>query len=319
MIGSEYLHGMDAFSSIESSEKQYSAVQPKGNNRGKDVKKSKRSLILFWAFSILVLLTVTSMPVSAVIDWSDDFNDGNYDGWTVTRGSFTISGPPTCSLTGLTSLNEIQYPSSRSNGTWFFDLYENSTHENGLEVLFTATGNDQTEFEGYSIHVRYGGFHDITLFRWNYSDLWEASVKFPLEDYETPESYSGWFRYRITRTATGDIYVNRNGELIISSTFASNEWQFASPNNHSDKVVFRCEAGDALDNFYVGTYMETPTPSTCTGTVTTSTTTSTAITSTTTTETDTTGGMPSDPLLLVATAIGIGILIIVAVVYKIRK
>ncbi|MFX1369024.1 MAG: hypothetical protein ACFFAY_10525, partial [Promethearchaeota archaeon] len=108
------------------------------------MKKNRRICIILGAISILLLLTVASVPVSAVIDWSDDFNDGNYDGWAVTQGSFSVTGPPNCSLTGLTSLNEIQHPSSRSNGTWFFDLCENSTHENGLEVLFTATGNDQT-------------------------------------------------------------------------------------------------------------------------------------------------------------------------------
>ena len=47
----------------------------------------KRTKICIYVFLLLLVplnpLLYTSLPVSAAVVWSDDFDDGNYDGWTI--------------------------------------------------------------------------------------------------------------------------------------------------------------------------------------------------------------------------------------------
>jgi hypothetical protein len=52
------------------------------------VRISVRGLIICLILVILVS-TIGPMPVSADVLWSDDFNDGNYDGWTIHGYNFT--------------------------------------------------------------------------------------------------------------------------------------------------------------------------------------------------------------------------------------
>ena len=52
-----------------------------------------------FTLTFLLLIGIFSTPVSAAVVWSDDFNDGNYDGWTILEGTFDTTISPKYSLT----------------------------------------------------------------------------------------------------------------------------------------------------------------------------------------------------------------------------
>jgi hypothetical protein len=58
------------------------------------------------------------------LDWSDDFDDGNYDGWTVFDGAYAVTdGKLTVTAYGAGNGHPfIQHPSNSSFGNWSFDV-----------------------------------------------------------------------------------------------------------------------------------------------------------------------------------------------------
>ena len=83
----------------------------------------KKRLVILGLIAVLLCGTVLSNLVSASeFDWSDNFDDGNYDGWTVIQGGFgvtdgvlvgTANGPGDASCS-------IYHESNVSMGTWSF-------------------------------------------------------------------------------------------------------------------------------------------------------------------------------------------------------
>jgi hypothetical protein len=65
--------------------------------------------------------------------WSDDFDDGNYDGWTVINGTFTVEDGALKAGPG--NYNTITIPSYNSYGTWSFDLLPTSL----VDIIFVGT------------------------------------------------------------------------------------------------------------------------------------------------------------------------------------
>ena len=52
------------------------------------MKSSTLNVVTIVALTFLLLIGIFSAPVSAAVVWSDDFSDGNYDGWTILEGTF---------------------------------------------------------------------------------------------------------------------------------------------------------------------------------------------------------------------------------------
>ncbi|NHI84120.1 MAG: hypothetical protein EAX81_07440 [Candidatus Thorarchaeota archaeon] len=68
----------------------------------------------------------------AAIEWSDDFEDGNYDEWTVNRGGYSATDGV---MRGTySSFNWAHHSSTTALGTWSFDFYFRGT--NGMSVWF---------------------------------------------------------------------------------------------------------------------------------------------------------------------------------------
>lgn len=85
---------------------------------------NKRSQPTILTLAILILLCSFFMgPITcdAAILWSDDFDDGNYDGWTVALGNYSISDN-TLHADG-EGWNRIIHSSTVARGTWSLDLY----------------------------------------------------------------------------------------------------------------------------------------------------------------------------------------------------
>ncbi|MGD2072847.1 MAG: hypothetical protein PVG65_05100, partial [Candidatus Thorarchaeota archaeon] len=91
------------------------------------MKISNKIIWLRTLIALTVLLIYAYQPIlcNAAEVWSDDFDDGNSDGWNISSGDFTcangyletteVAAPSTGSL--------IYHESSIQHGTWSFDAY----------------------------------------------------------------------------------------------------------------------------------------------------------------------------------------------------
>jgi len=134
--------------------------------------------------------------------WSDNFDDGNYDGWTVQNGTFTVEDGVL--KTGPGNLNIISCQSyGPSSGTWSFDLLAT-----GWTVVYFV-GNSQQDL----VIVFTGQYYYVE--RINVVDNSYSSAKFP-------GKASAWQHLNITRNLDGRICVYSNGTLVadyVDSTY----------------------------------------------------------------------------------------------------
>ncbi len=283
------------------------------------MKVKNLNIITISALVFLLVIGAFSTPVSAAVAWSDDFSDGNYDGWTILEGSFDTPISPKYSLTCYPAgLSMIYHPSTQFNGNWLFELYEDGTAESDIEVLFMATGTTFEDFEGYSLHLRYWeSDYDIALHRWNYSSIFDTSMKWTLAQYDIWTSGltlpdPDWHWYNITRDLDGNFIISRDDIEIISTSPEVEEIEFDGPNNTSDKFVVKAEEYASIDTIVVGTDLP---PITTDTTSTTDTTTSTTTSNTTTTNST----QPDLTSLLPIIGIGGAAVTVVVVVIILKK
>lgn len=278
-------------------------------------KYSKHLLITGLVF--LMLIGAFSTTASAAVVWSDDFIDGNYNGWTILEGGFEPPISPKYSLTGTTSLNMIYHPSSQVHGNWLFELYEDAISGNFIEIIFIATGTTQDDFEGYSVRLRYSSeAYDMQLNRWNYSSVFEKSARMSLGQEliwtdADPIPDPAWHIYNVTRSVNGHITVSRDDEILLTSNPALTEWEYDGINNNCDKFVVRAENDASFDTIIVGTDLPP---------LTTETTTTTTSTNTNTTTTTSTIGTTSDlGQFLQLVVIGGGAVVLIVVIVIVMK
>ena len=84
----------------------------------------------------LLLLTITPLvfsptPVSAAITWSDDFNDGNYDGWTI-KGLYGPIDGESISWSDTAGKAEIVNDELRFTGQQLFRNFTYAVHESSV-------------------------------------------------------------------------------------------------------------------------------------------------------------------------------------------
>ena len=260
-------------------------------------------------------MTSSVAPVQAsTIDFIDNFNDSDYSGWTVLEGAFSVDESPEKRLVGMNGANLIAHPSTRTNGTWLFEMYENSTTESDVEMMFMTQGTTLEEIEGYSLKVRYHDpYNYVNLCRRNYSSNYNRSVNWALEQYRPEDDYAGWFTYNITRTENGDIYVTRNGELVIDAFYDEYEtYWFDAPIAVSDNILFLCLLGGALDNVIVGEDIDLSVITSTTSTDTTETTGSTATTSSTPTQEDI-------PQIMIIAGVSVTLIVIIIFIMVLKR
>ena len=77
----------------------------------------------YYKFGFLALLFIclysSLIVVQAEVVWSDDFDDGDYDGWEVKRGNWSADN----GFLRVLKDGDIYRPSTTSVGTWSFDVY----------------------------------------------------------------------------------------------------------------------------------------------------------------------------------------------------
>ena len=230
------------------------------------VSSKRKWMLVFIAFGIAILLSnphVIPPPCAAAVEWFDDFNDGNYDGWTiwalnstghspylpVTGGSFDPDDGALRANGTNVEWNIANYPSSVAYGTWSFDLDIVNTWRH--EFLISFFSYETTPMDGYpgqcydlvilTEFLSTGSF-DVALVHRN--DLSYYSL-----GRTTVNGFPGWYHFDVTRDTNGQfyVYVNTTYDPIIANI----DDAFTTCNTFEFIAPFGPDFGPAIDNIVV--------------------------------------------------------------------
>jgi hypothetical protein len=155
-------------------------------------------------------------------NWSDDFNDGNFDDWTVTRGEFSVSSN---TLKGVTSTwNHIEHNSTTTVGTWSFDynMYGGpdgiwQEADGGLVIWLIANGHHSVDpSQGASGYFIYFHPHDDAIELW--MDPGDDGYNRVLIGSWSPPDFIKWWHVDVTRDSEGLFTVYLDGVSRIQGT-----------------------------------------------------------------------------------------------------
>ena len=269
----------------------------------------KSQLLKITGLFIGLVFVFSLLPqTAATVVWEDNFDDGNYNGWTVTEGGYEVidSNYLRTSFPEGAHHCRIWHSSDQVVGTWSFDIRPSAFQ---CEVLFMANGTDPPEdYDGYGIKLtedyislikRKGSWDggDTTL---AYSSIGDTESK--------------WTHIDVTCDDTGEfnVYVNATSNSAIPIINAV-DTEFS----YSERFVLDCHwALSSFDNITVDNeILITPIPTTTSEPTTTTTPTD---TSPTTTDGGTTPPPISTTLLIIGAGVG-GVVIIAAVVCMRRR
>lgn len=208
-------------------------------------------------------------------DWSDDFEDGDYDGWTITgydfRPFYTDMVTPPLPIPGNYSATDkallsigprvpglagvASHPSTIAYGTWSFDIHITGETEEHFYVYFTTDDWDDYPLhinsydiaivlqpgQAWSWELEEGAQSGFVLVKRNGAALeggWQG-----LGSYSLYEELYGVYHVDITRDQMGNFKVYIDGDLVIEAT----------DTEHTTSTWFRFtgEPGPAIDNVVV--------------------------------------------------------------------
>ena len=97
----------------------------------------KRDIKILALIIGLVFLFCLFPSSSATVVWSDDFSDGDHNGWTITMGNWAVTDQRLEAIAP--NGQRIWHSSTQVTGTWSFDYYHTSSiSTGGCHVLFMA-------------------------------------------------------------------------------------------------------------------------------------------------------------------------------------
>ncbi|MGY5881812.1 MAG: hypothetical protein RTV31_16295 [Candidatus Thorarchaeota archaeon] len=169
-----------------------------------------------------IALPVEKQYLEATIVWSDDFNDGNMDGWYTHEVSgqpanFSVIDGVVYSHHGDELLNVAIHENSVAYGTWIFDVYINRLA--GIEFVETAEFGTNYTQDGYEIVFATEPFDGISPTSIQLHELYAISST--TWGYNRLDYYKmnpiGWHRIEITRDNTGYICVYLNSTPVLEA------------------------------------------------------------------------------------------------------
>ena len=268
-------------------------------------KISQKRFLLRASTALVMMLIFAFQPVlcSAATVWSDNFDDGNYDGWTVVDGSFSAS-EYMLEATG-DYPNNIYYNSSVIWGTWSFDVLIVTAPSmytlvilNGLE--FAWWGDTYGSGPSKGIILRFQR-DSLTLHKYTGGDLGVS-----MGSYNHDSDFDGGMHIDITINSDGKAFVYLDEEEVIESLNMGN---FET----SEYFHLMIPQGIAFDNITVSDTIDFPTETTTTTTPTPTTSEST----TTTSPTPTNGGIDTTMMLLIGGGLA-AVVIVLLIVWKVK-
>ena len=141
----------------------------------------------------LGLLVMLIPETSAAVVFADDFDDGNYDGWTVEAGSWEVVDGSLDADTGygMSVPCKIWHNSSTAVGTWSFSIFHDAfTYGETFHYLYMNFMMNGTS--GYGIRITHSG--SIYLVRM------DDDTPYPLTFIINEDIIYTWTHFTITRS-----------------------------------------------------------------------------------------------------------------------
>lgn len=260
--------------------------------------RKQRQVVLIGLIGLLMMMALPVEVAAAVTNWSDDFSDNNYDGWTVNEGTFDASSGM-LTATGYAPGNAfggIDHQSNTSMGTWSFDLHiveETVVPPTHLWICFMRAERG-TAFAGDFYALELAGVY-LYLYKGVGTEVGSYNMGYLL----------GYHSIRIERNTTdvNAFYVYHNDVLAIDdfTLVVPNDWGYFS---------FHSTLGSSIDNITVTEFTDGGTTPTDEPTTTTS--------EPSTTPTGTPEPLDTTMILIIAGG-GVAVVVIVAIVVKMRS
>jgi len=177
-------------------------------------------LVIFSIFLLTVLAFAPDLGLAAEV-WSDDFEDGNLDGWTENLNCIVSGGR----MKGSQAHAEIQRASTTTSGTWSFDLHdvgEFATTAYYLTVVFKGSDPDVYPHEYYALKIIHTSAGDNLRYVY-YLDKKVEGLETHLASYDgllADDLRGTLHQISISRTEVGEMVVRLNGTAILESTDA---------------------------------------------------------------------------------------------------
>ncbi|MFW9797986.1 MAG: hypothetical protein ACFFE2_13175 [Candidatus Thorarchaeota archaeon] len=184
---------------------------------------------------LLVAGFFSPAAIAAAYTWGDNFNDGDYDNWTVLYGQFSAADFYLNTFMSPLGINTIYHSSLCAYGNWVFERWENVTDQH---TFFISTNWNTTIHDAYSVSVEYGTISNLTLYRW------DGEISTVIDQTTiVPEAPGEFHFYNISRTTSGHFDVLRDGVLELS----------ADDNviTTSEYFIYSLDGIGAIDNIFV--------------------------------------------------------------------
>lgn len=205
---------------------------------------TKYSFIL----AILLYISLFSMaPCKAGVIWSDNFDDGNYDGWFVWNVTLSAEDHTLKLISILDNNYGINHLSTVTNGTWSFDILVGE----GIAVWLTY---DAVEYGLVLSSFFYSASSSSdsagTYLRLNSVSSGGANV---IGEYIFNSGISSWQHIDVTRNVDGRTCVYLNGTLCIDVVdhVARQSWFF---------MLSEVRGSAAIDNIVVSNTVDIEPP-----------------------------------------------------------
>jgi len=258
----------------------------------------KKTLII--AIFLTSLIISSYMPVSLaaeVLDWTDNFDDGNYNGWTVASGGYTVtSGKLTVTdLAPGPALPVIHHQSNASFGNWSFDVVIGDDPEEMEHVVICF----MRDFGGEGW---LGGTGDTSIYMEFYGAGWHLGKSW--DDYDHFATVREWEHHiRVQRTRAEPNYIK-----VYHNDTLSLDILMIVPDSDYGYFSFLGTRGASIDNIVIEYEPEADL----------TTTTGESTTSEDSTTTDT-GNPPDMTMILLIAGGGVAVLVVVVIFVKMRS
>ena len=197
--------------------------------------KKKRYGLLIGLIGLLLFVSVN--PAVAAEVWSDNFDDGNYDGWTVEYGGYRVTdGVLENHFVDLdTHGHIIWHSSSVTEGTWSFDVNIDHNHPGSVMCMFMVNGTSRLDYEGYYLTIE---DNDVMIGYAIVQSL--GSQHYLLDINESFDDFQDtWTHFDICRNDTGGINVFVNETYSAPAVSAVPSIQY----DYSERLVLQTWAG----------------------------------------------------------------------------
>lgn len=200
-----------------------------------------KRLVGFLLFILAISVFTPALSSGAVV-WSDDFQDGDYSGWSVLNGTFSAEDQVLRS-TGSGEYYCIQHSSSVAYGNWSFDTYHNASVASHFYRVYSIIADDLVEGSvAYAgVMVPRNGYSLVFAVLGGWIIQWTDGTPEAIGNFH--ENFSGWRTITITRDNSGLFKLYLNGTLVEET----------EDNVHKSSEIFAWSAkpGHAIDNVTV--------------------------------------------------------------------